>query len=111
MKSFYIMNKNEPLYFVKMHGLSVELVSHNKNPFYKQFPTDNPSAMDVLDWFDGRCFPKERPNVDEYLGRLGLTEYDSVDIVKATHGLMWDDYIWVKWEGEDLNYEDIKIRD
>lgn len=111
MRPFYIMNKDEPLYRVQVDKLNVKLTSYNTNPIYKQFPTSTPTANDVLDWLEDRCFPKERANRDEVLENMGLTVYDPLSIISVTHGLVWDDYIWIKWEGEDIDYDSIKIRD
>jgi hypothetical protein len=47
----------------------------------------------------------------EYLETLGLTAYDPWKIVEITHGVMWEDFLWIKFPGETLSWEDVKIRD
>lgn len=54
-----------------------------------------------------RCFEEARPDKYELLNRLGLTEYNPWEIVKVTHGRLWDDYLWIKFEGEDLTWKDV----
>ena len=57
-----------------------------------------------------RCFPEDRKNSDDLLKTLGLDYYDPWEIVKKTHGLMYNDYSWFKFEGESIEYDNIKIR-
>ena len=40
-----------------------------------------------------------------------VSEYNPWEIVKKTHGVMFEDFIWVRFEGEALVWEDVKIRD
>lgn len=44
---------------------------------------------------------------EELLNRLGLEAYDVVDIVKITHGIMAEDFSWIKFEGENVSYEEL----
>jgi hypothetical protein len=57
--------------------------------------------------FRGRCFEEGRPDKYELLAYLGLKEYSSLDIVRATHGRMTCDSFWVKFQGEDLYFNDL----
>ena len=71
-----------------------------------------PNMADVGRFFESRCFPKERRNCRQLLDDLGLDEYIPLDIVCKTHGRQLEDYCWILFEGEDLDYEkDIKLRD
>ena len=72
----------------------------------------SPSIVDVMTFFESRCFPKERRNCRQILEDLGLDEYVPLEIVRKTHGRQLEDYCWIKFEGEELDYErDIKLRD
>lgn len=82
--------------------------------FYLRRPFGNKKNItidDVLEYFEERCFPRERLDCDELLEGLGLSYYDPIEIVRKTHGLLRDDYEWVRFKGESLKYDDIKIRD
>lgn len=69
------------------------------------------SSSRVIDYFESRCFPKTRRNVTELLETLGLSSYSPLSIVKKTHGVIFDDYIWLRFAGEEsLRYEDVGIR-
>lgn len=56
-----------------------------------------------------RCIPKERPDVDEVLGWMGINGYNPFEIVKVTHGYVPSDNLWIRFEGEDLKWEDVKL--
>jgi len=71
-----------------------------------------PNVADVSRFFESRCFPQERANCKLLLRDLGLDEYIPLEIVKKTHGRQLEDYCWIKFEGEELDYEsDIQLRD
>ena len=57
-----------------------------------------------------RMIPRTRYDVEQLLSKLGLYEYDVESILKATHGLNSDDYYWFRFEGENITYDDIKVR-
>lgn len=65
----------------------------------------------VYEFLENRWFERGRPDVPWQLEGLGLTEYNPWEIVKKTHGVMFEDFIWVRFEGEKLVWEDVKIRD
>ena len=70
-----------------------------------------PGIVDVSRFFESRCFPKERRNCKQLLEDLGLESYIPLDIVRKTHGRQLEDYCWIRFEGEVLDYEkDIKLR-
>lgn len=110
MLKFDIMHKNEVIYKIQMTRQNpiVERLT-DKKP-YKQFYSDNPTTDEVLNWLESRCFPRTRANKDEILKLLGLSEYNVLDIIKCTHGLLWDDFLWVRFPNQDIDYNDIKLR-
>jgi hypothetical protein len=61
-------------------------------------------------FFSDHIFPETRFDAKKTLMAPGLEKYDVLAIVKITHGLNWDDFNWVKFVGEKLDYEDIKAR-
>lgn len=64
-------------------------------------------TMFVLD----RTFPKTRQNCREVVKTLGLDNFNKLEIVEKTYGLLYHDLFWVKLDPEDkTEYKDIKIR-
>ncbi|MFB5762353.1 hypothetical protein [Paenibacillus medicaginis] len=81
------------------------------DPIFLPFPTkETIDVLDVLDYLESRCFPRTRHHADKLLKTLGLTEYDPVEIVKKTHGVIYDDYVWIRFDGEELTCKDVHPR-
>lgn len=75
------------------------------------FMFDNPTVAQVELFIGERCVPKNRANIQEYLNKLGLEEYDPLEIVRKTHGTMFEDGMWIKFKGEEITWKEVKIRD
>lgn len=67
------------------------------------------SAM-LEEFLESRCFPRERHSCKQLLKELGLDIYDPLSIVLKTHGQQYDDYYWLKFEGAEVDWDDIKMR-
>src|SRR5690606_2590364 len=55
------------------------------------------STDDVIEFFRERCFPETRADKDRVLQSLGLSMYSPMGIIKRTHGILFDDYIWIRF--------------
>ncbi len=44
------------------------------------------------------------------LASMGLKEYNAYDILRATHAVNDDDFIWMKFDGEDISWKDVRVR-
>jgi hypothetical protein len=81
------------------------------DPVFLPFPTkDTVTLFDVVDYLESRCFPRSRHHADKLLKALGLEEYNPNEIVKKTHGVLYDDYVWLRFEGEELTCKDVHPR-
>lgn len=111
---FYYMYKDEILAHVKIteEPFKCEVINFTDIIILRPFGVnENPSLQDLLDFYESRCFPKERRNCQELLEDFGLDEYIPSQIILKTHGRQLEDFCWIKFEGEDLEYErDIKLR-
>jgi len=57
-----------------------------------------------------RCWEKGRPDINEILNHLGLSEYNPYEIVRKTHGVSYNDFIWFRFPGEKLTSKDVLVR-
>lgn len=62
----------------------------------------------LLLFFEERVFPSSRPDTYEMLEVMGLKEYNPLDICKKTHGKCLGDELWIRFKGEDLDWETVK---
>lgn len=64
---------------------------------------------ELSDLFADRCFPETWGNKKRLLKDLGVDFYDPRLIVEKTHGIMFDDTYWIRFEGEEnLTYEEAR---
>lgn len=107
-------------YFMNQKTSHVEMDRERMKVVYKRFsdeiPTvpylfDYPTFEQMYDFLISRCMPKGRECLPEYLEYCGLKEYNPYEIVKVTHGVMWEDFLWLKFPGENIAWEDVKVRD
>lgn len=57
-----------------------------------------------------RCFDRNRPDAKEILEYFGVPEYSPYHICLKTHGASTQDYKWIRWAGETLTWDDVKLR-
>ena len=102
------------------HTSDVIISADRKEVFYKKYPHeltevpfefDNPAVDQMYDFICSRCVPAGRTLINEYLEYLGLKEYNPYEIVKKTHGVMFEDFMWLKFPGETICWDEVKIRD
>ncbi len=40
----------------------------------------------------------------------GVNGYNPYELCLKTHGVNTDDFSWIKWKGETLTWDDVKVR-
>lgn len=103
MKNDYVMTSIS----VKSGG-KVHFVNFTDKPLdcafgLKESPVGLSSLIELL---EERCVPKNRFNIEEVLMGLGLSEYNEVDIVEKTYGVLIDDYFWIKESNDTISYKE-----
>lgn len=109
VKSYVYMKEDEVMTSMSVRfGGKVHFVNFTDNPLDCAFGrNESPVGLGVfLDFLEERCIPKHRFNIDEVLEGLGLSEYNEVDIVEKTYGVLIDDSFWVKYSNDLITYEE-----
>ena len=70
----------------------------------------NPTMEQLHDFLEDRCFPEARFNKRQLLNDVNLDYYDPFQIIKLTHGAMSDDLYWIKFENENIKWDDVNPR-
>lgn len=65
----------------------------------------------VLEFLERRTVPRTRYNIDDVLKQYDLKEYLPLHMCQKDHGVSMTDYIWIKFDGEDICWEDVAVRD
>lgn len=62
----------------------------------------------LVEFFETRCCPKTRSGIEDILKNFGLEHFSAIDIVRQTHGVMTDDFHWVRFDNEsNLTFEEV----
>ena len=88
----------------------VHIRRYTTNPAKQIFSCDSISLFELGEILKWRCWDEHRENIEKYLFKLGLTEFNSYKICRKTHGVMFQDKIWFKYNGETLSWNDVKCR-
>lgn len=95
-----------------LKGGIIQIKNYTDIPLERAFgkKVNRLSLHDIEELFEYRCFEKERVDCVSLLQSLGIKEYDCYAIVRKTHGIMSDDFFWIRFSGEDIKYDDIRVR-
>lgn len=108
--SFTIMWKDKECTKVSILGAQVKIKIIDQNPLHNLVANMPVDLMHLMQRLETRCFPRNRVNAKEILSKMGLENYDILGIIKFTHGVKTDDFVWIKFDGEDLTFKDVRIR-
>lgn len=97
---------------IKVDEETVTFENYSDMTVFLPFGVSNTATYkDLLEYYEDRCFPRERENCKQLLHHLGLAEYDPELICRKTHGLQFDDFVWLQFSDEpQVEYKDIKLR-
>lgn len=107
---FEVYWENEKTARVWSEGPNVYVKSFTDSPVKRLFPNKTLTRYQASEILKTRCWDPGRPDIKELLAARGLKKYVPLDIVKKTHGVSWNDYLWIKFPGEDLKAEDVLVR-
>lgn len=109
---FMVMHLNEPVAHVKISENKKWVFIEKLIPdSYKQpFCGDKADIFRVYDFLESRCYENGRADLAEILELAGMRDNDPWEWVKRTHGVVYEDFIWIRFPGEDLEWKDVAIR-
>ena len=98
---------------IHVRGSQVTFENFGTQPIWLPFGVKTSATMeDLEEFYEDRCFPRERVNCKDLLRRMGLDCYEPELICRKTHGLQFDDFTWLQFSDEpQVKWEDIKLRD
>lgn len=58
-----------------------------------------------------RCYEDNRADLPVILKQAGLSSNNPYEWVKVSHGVTYEDFFWIRFEGEDnLTWNDVRVR-
>lgn len=100
--------KNEITAKVTIGENEVSVERLTLNPAKQIFAKETLTRFEFGEIIKWRCWDQNRVNLEEYLSKMGLKEFNPYQICRKTHGVMYQDKIWFKFEGENLTWEEVK---
>lgn len=96
--------KDEPISEVHVNSTNVHIKRFSAHPVKQIFAQSNMDIFRLSKILETRCWQRESRNIDSYLKKLNLNYYDPLSIVRKTHGVSYNDFLWFQFKGEDLEW-------
>lgn len=111
--NFMVMYKNEEVAFVHVSAdhKEVSVKKYIPDGIKQPFSGSKLDLERVYTFLKDRWFEDEYADLKNVLARVGMKSNNPWEWNRKTHGVTWEDYFWVKFEGEDITWEDVKWRD
>lgn len=107
-EDFSVFWKDEKTADVTITDNKAHIIRYTINPVKQIFAKEYISIYELGEILRWRCWDPNRENIEKYLYKLGLTEYNPFKICRKTHGVMFQDKIWFKYKDENLCWNDVK---
>ena len=109
-EDFSVFWEDEKTADVKIAESAATITRYTTNPAKQIFSKDEIPLFELGEILTWRCWDKNRENIEKYLYKLGLTEFNPYKICRKTHGVMFQDKIWFRYKNETLSWKDVKCR-
>lgn len=112
MYNFTVMHENTPVADVSVSDdhKKVKIEKLVPDSMIQPFGGNDYSIDRVYSFLKSRCYEDGRADLNEILAQAHLASNDPWKWNKVTHGVMWDDQIWIRYKGENLRWEDVRWR-
>ena len=107
---FEVFWKDEITAKVRVRGKKVRVSRYTAHPLKQLFAEEHMTRYQLNQILEMRCWERGRADIDLILKHLGLEEYNPYEIVKKTHGVSYNDYIWFRFWGENITSDDVLVR-
>jgi hypothetical protein len=108
---FEVLFQDELIAKISIKDDKLEYVKTYTDDMIKQPFIKKPVTLSyVLSFLEKRSIPRNRYDIQGILQRMGLDHYDTLAILRITHGVDYDDFFWIKFEGENISWNDVRVR-
>ena len=109
---YHIMYKNEKVADIETdkNNKIIRFAKIMPDGIKQPFSGDNLSFVRFYDFLKDRCYEDCRENLQDILSTVGMNNNDPYKWNKITHGVTWEDYFWIKYDDENLTWEDVRVR-
>lgn len=108
--TFEVYWKDEITARVYVRGADVIVSRFIEHPLHQLFAKNKMTRHQLNQILISRCWDQGRADIEQLLEGIGLEYYNPHEIVKRTHGVSYNDYIWFRFPGEELTSKDVLVR-
>lgn len=101
---------DEIVSFVTVKNNKAKIQRFTEHPVKQIFSDDEIDVFRLSTILETRCWQRDCRNIDNYLKKLNIPYYDPLAIVKKTHGVSYNDFLWFRFNGESLTWKDVAPR-
>lgn len=98
---------DELVAFLTVKNNRAKVQRFTDHPVKQIFRDDEIDVFRLANILETRCWQRDCRNIDNYLKKLGIPYYDPLAIVKKTHGVSYNDFLWFRFNGESLTWKDV----
>ena len=112
MYNFTVMYQDEPVANVRVSDDHNSVTIHKLVPdsIIQPFSGNDLSIGRVYSFLKSRCYEDGRADLKRILDQAGLKDNNPWEWNKRTHAVTWEDQLWIRFEGEDITWEDVRWR-
>lgn len=107
---FDIMYEDERVASIKIKDGKIVKVVKFTETMWKQPLCENVSLEHIIGFMRRRAVNPNRVDIAEILKALKIDKYNTMDVVRKTHGVCVSDDIWIRFKGENIKWSDVKAR-
>lgn len=111
-RNFSVFFRDEKVADVFVGGIrNTTIIKYTDIPYKQPFRSNTNAFLCVQDFLRSRCYEEGRSDLKSILEEAGLTENDPWAWNQLTHGVTYDDYWWIRFPGETIEWSEVKLRD
>ena len=98
---------DELVAYLTVNNNKAKIQRFTEHPVKQIFRDDEMDVFKLANILETRCWQRDCRNIDNYLKKLEIPYYDPLAIVKKTHGVSYNDFLWFRFNGESLTWKDV----
>lgn len=112
MYNFTVMHKDTPVANVSVSEdrKDVKIDKLIPDSIIQPFGGNDLSLNRIYEFLKSRCYEDGRADLKRILKQADLTENDPWKWNRITHGVMWEDELWLRFDNEIIKWEDVRWR-
>ncbi|MCD8131710.1 MAG: hypothetical protein LUE16_10640 [Lachnospiraceae bacterium] len=108
--SFTVLWEDTPVAEIHINNGKPQIIKLVPDGVIQPFGGSRQDMMRVYDFLESRCYENGRADLPEILSQANLQDNNPWEWVKVSHGVTWDDFWWIRFEGEDIIWKDVRVR-